>query len=147
MAVLAGILIQQVISKGVDIAGSALSAAAKDKVSTLSGESASATYFVVDEKANLVADTSAGCAVLFTAGSGGGSGPEWLSKVTAEMAQVKAAPDFYMEIGLEHIEANDGGACQGGCRLGQAAKGWVSMLLRCAVTTESRSGLSVTTSM
>ena len=39
------------------------------------------------------------------------------------------------------------GACQVGCRLGHAAKGWVSMLLRCAVPTESRSGLSVTTSM
>ena len=39
------------------------------------------------------------------------------------------------------------GACQGGCRLGHAAKGWVSMLLKCAVTTESRSGLSVTTPM
>ena len=108
MAVLAGLLIQQVISKGVDIAGSALTAAAKDKATTLSGESASANYYAVDEKANLVADTSIGCVVLFTAGSGGGSGPEWLSKVTAEMAQVKAAPDFYMEIGLEHIEASDG---------------------------------------
>jgi len=43
---------------------------------------------------------------------------------------------------LNHI-----GACQAGCRLGQAAKGWVSMLLKCAVTTESRSGLSVTASM
>lgn len=108
MAVLTGLLIQQVISKGVDIAGSALAAAAKDKVTTLSGESASANYYVVDEKANLVADTSVGCVVLFTAGSGGGSGPEWLSKVTAEMAQVKTTPDFYMEIGLERIEANDG---------------------------------------
>lgn len=39
------------------------------------------------------------------------------------------------------------GACQGGCRLGHAAKGWVSMLLRCAVMTESRSGLSVTIAM
>lgn len=107
MAVLAGLLIQQVISKGVDIAGSALAAAAKDKVTTLSGESASENYYAVDEKGNLVADTSVGCVVLFTAGSGGGR-PEWLSKVTAEMAQVKAAPDFYMEIGLEHIEANDG---------------------------------------
>ena len=61
MAVLAGLLIQQVISKGVDIAGSALTAAAKDKATTLSGESASANYYVVDEKANLVADTSVGC--------------------------------------------------------------------------------------
>ena len=108
MAVLAGLLIQQVISKGVDIAGSALSAAAKDKSTTLSGESAPANYYVVDERANLVADTSVGCVVLFTPGSVGGSVPEWLSKVTGEMAQVKATPDFYMEIGLEHIEANDG---------------------------------------
>ena len=48
----------------------------------------------------------------------------------------------------DHLGIVDGlfgyGACQVGCRLGHAAKGWVSMLLRCAVTTESRSGLSVT---
>ena len=108
MAVLAGLLIQQVISKGVDIAGSALAAAAKDKVTTLSGESASATYYTVDEKANLVTDTSVGCVVLFTAGSGGASNPEWMSKVTADMTQLKSVPDFYMEIELEHIAANDG---------------------------------------
>ena len=39
------------------------------------------------------------------------------------------------------------GACQAGCRVCHAAKGWVSMLLKCAVTTESRSGLSVTIPM
>jgi hypothetical protein len=39
------------------------------------------------------------------------------------------------------------GACQGGCRLSHAAKGWLLMLLKFAVTTESRSGLSVTAPM
>ena len=34
------------------------------------------------------------------------------------------------------------GACQVSCRLGHAAKGCLSILLRCSVTTESRSGLS-----
>jgi len=39
------------------------------------------------------------------------------------------------------------GACQAGCRVSYAAKGWVAMLLKCSSMTESRSGLSVTTSM
>ena len=45
------------------------------------------------------------------------------------------------------INELEAGACQGGCRLSYAANGWVSMLLKCVVTTESRSGLSVTTPM
>ena len=40
-----------------------------------------------------------------------------------------------------------GGACQAGCRVSYAAKGWVALLLKCSSMTESRSGLSVTTSM
>jgi hypothetical protein len=48
--------------------------------------------------------------------------------------------------GVSNVRGSTG-ACQGGCRLSHAANSWVSMLLKCAVTTESRSGLSVTTPM
>ena len=41
----------------------------------------------------------------------------------------------------------DPGACQGTCRLSHAIVGKVSEALKCALTTESRSGLSVTASM
>ena len=108
MAVIAGLLLQQVIAKGVDIAGSALTAAANDKVTTLAGESSPTTYYEVDEKANLVADKQVGCIVLLTAGSVTQVKPEWMRKVTADFGQIKDVPDFYMEISLENIADNDG---------------------------------------
>ena len=52
---------------------------------------------------------------------------------------------------LDHLKKLDrqvsDGACQAGCRVSYAAKGWVALLLKCSSMTESRSGLSVTTSM
>lgn len=44
----------------------------------------------------------------------------------------------------ECVERKEGGACQRSCRLSHAAIGSLSTAFNCSVTTESRSGLSVT---
>lgn len=110
MAVLTGIVLEQIISKGVDIASSALTAAAKDKVTTLTGESFSTTYYEVDEKGTVAQSTDVGCIVLLSAGATASDAPEWMRRITAApgLKDIKNVPDFYLEITTERISQSTG---------------------------------------
>ncbi|KRB95794.1 hypothetical protein ASE11_18535 [Hydrogenophaga sp. Root209] len=108
MAVAAGLILQQVISKGVDIAASALTAAAKDKVTTLSGESAVVDYYVVGGKVMLGSNPKMQCIVLLMTGTGSPSNPEWMKKLAFKdnPMGISTVPNFYMEVELEHLSNN-----------------------------------------
>ncbi len=110
MAVLTGIVLEQIISKGVDIASSALTAAAKDKVTTLTGESSSTTYYEVDEKGAVAQSADVGCIVLLSAGATTSDAPEWMRRITAApgLQGIKNVPDFYLEIATERISQSTG---------------------------------------
>lgn len=110
MAVLAGLVLEQVISKGVDIASTALAAAAKDKVTTLTGESSSTTYYEVNEKGAVAQSADLGCIVLLTGGANASDVLEWMSRATAapNFMNIKNVPDFYLEIAIQNFTQDAG---------------------------------------
>lgn len=111
---LAALVIQQLVSRGVDIAGTALAEAAKDKVSSISAESASTAYYTMDSMGSLKVSDKVGCVVLMSGGQGKAeiAQPAWLEIVKAKFAEqqieVTGTPDFYLELQLERSEVNLG---------------------------------------
>jgi hypothetical protein len=72
---------------------------------------------------------------------------EFKELAVKRVADGQTIPAAAKELGLSDQILRNCGACQGSCRLPHAAIGCLSMPSKCAQTTASRSGLSVTAPM
>ena len=107
IAALAAVLLEQVIAKGVDIASTALSAAARDRTTKVSGESSVASFYQMNEKGGLALNPEVACIVLLSPGIDQTRHPDWVKEKSDALAKIKldGAPDFYLEVALEEKDA------------------------------------------
>lgn len=114
-APLIGLLVHTVITKGLDMVGTALNEAAKDKITRVElPASPPRPYYTMGSDSSLSTSTDIGCVVLFVPGSAPDVQTPWRATVEQAFMQqkvqtpVRFAPDLYAEFLVRRLSETNG---------------------------------------